>query len=151
MMSFYSEKSLSRFIPVLKRKWKPKKYPYMREELRDPLRLDHCRTIMNKQNVILKELSDLARRMFECKQGEVYLYGSRARGDSSAYSDWDILVVTDDSISSDDDFKNFAFPFAELGWKYGEQITPIHFTRSQWLKESSTPFYHNVNTESIRL
>ena len=79
------------------------------------------------------------------------IYGSRARGTATESSDWDILVITDDNLASNDSFKQFAFPFAEIGWKYGEQITPIHYTRSQWNAQSNTAFHINVTSESIRL
>ncbi len=105
----------------------------------------------NKKDIILREMSDLARLMFSNGDGSVYLYGSQARGDSSPHSDWDILVITDDSIATDDDFMHFAFPYAEIGWRHGEQITPLHYTRSQWDAQKGTAFYSNVISEAIRL
>lgn len=106
---------------------------------------------MKKKDVILKELSRVASLMFGHGEGSAYLFGSRARGDESRYSDWDILVITEDRYSSADDFGKYAFPYAEIGWKYGEQITPLHYTRSQWEAMRNTQFYHNVNAEAIRL
>lgn len=106
---------------------------------------------MKKKEVILKELSRMAKTMFGNGEGCVYLYGSQARGDAKRGSDWDILVITEDSCSSVDDFSKYAFPYAEIGWKYGEQITPVHYTRSQWEAQRGSMFYMNVNTEAIRL
>ena len=106
---------------------------------------------MKKKDIILKELSRVARQMFGNGEGCVYLYGSQARGEGRRDSDWDILVITEDSFSSADDFAKYAFPYAELGWKYGAQITPLHYTRSQWEAQQGTPFYINVNTEAIRI
>ncbi len=106
---------------------------------------------MNKNAVIIEEISRLARQMFGHGEGAVYLFGSQARGDSSLRSDWDILVITDDKIATDDDFSRFAFPYAEIGWRYGAQITPIHYTRSQWAAEKDTAFYRNVVSEAIML
>lgn len=67
--------------------------------------------------------------MFSDGIGEVYLYGSRATGTAREDSDWNLLIVTDDTRSTSDNFLSFAMPFAEIGWQYGEQITPIHYTR----------------------
>lgn len=106
---------------------------------------------MTKKEIILQELSRITHIMFGNGGGSVYLYGSQARGDENIHSDWDILVITDDSHSSSDDFARYAFPYAELGWKFGEQITPLHYTRSQWEAQRGTPFYINVNTEAILL
>ncbi len=107
--------------------------------------------MVDRRNVIIKEISRLAGQMFSTGTGTVYLYGSQARGDSSPHSDWDILIVTDDSIATDDDFRYFAFPFAEIGWRYGEQITPLHYTKSQWDAEKDTAFYSSVLADAIKL
>ncbi len=106
---------------------------------------------MAKQEEIMTQLSSLAHRMFADGQGEVFLYGSRAQVTATPHSDWDLLIVTDDILSTSDDFEAFALPFAEIGWHYGEQITPLHYTRSQWAAESSTTFYQNVVSTRIRL
>lgn len=100
---------------------------------------------------IIKDLKHLAHRMFINGGGDVYLYGSRARGDATPNSDWDILIIIEDGLSSADDFLSFAFPYAEIGWKYGQQVTPIHFTRSQWNAQKNTSFYHNVLSDYIHL
>ncbi len=107
--------------------------------------------MLDSKNVILNEITALARQMFSKGDGAVYLYGSRARQDAEPTSDWDILIITDDSISTKDGFMQFAFPFAEIGWRYGQQITPLHYTNSQWEAEKNTAFYHNVNRDAIRL
>lgn len=106
---------------------------------------------MSYYKEILQQLSLLAHKMFANGEGEVFLYGSRATGTADSESDWDILIVTDDALTTPDNFASFAFPYAELGWRYGEQITPLHYTRSQWMKESNTAFYHNVISTYIRL
>lgn len=106
---------------------------------------------MKEKNIIIEELRSLAHKMFSGREGDVYVYGSRALGNASESSDWDILIITDDAVSTVDDFSKYAFPFAELGWKHGQQITPLHYTRSQWENERSTLFYHNVSSQAIRL
>ncbi len=104
---------------------------------------------MNQTGIILNEIRGLANKMFGDGRAFVYLYGSRARSNATNDSDWDLLIVTDDAISSKDDFERFAFPFAEIGWKYGEQITPLLYTRSQWEAERGTAFHQNVESEAI--
>ncbi len=106
---------------------------------------------MTRQNRILEEIKRLAYRLFANLPASAYLYGSRARGDAGVNSDWDILIVTDDSLSASDAFEKFAFPFTEIGWRLGEQITPLLYTRSEWEAERNTSFYHNVQNDSIRL
>lgn len=99
---------------------------------------------MTKKDKILSELKNVAASLFGSGNGHAYLYGSQARGDASKNSDWDIIIITDDNAGESDSFERFAFPFAELGWKLGAEIIPIHFTRSQWEAQRNTGFYHNV-------
>ncbi|MDE6409344.1 MAG: nucleotidyltransferase domain-containing protein [Muribaculaceae bacterium] len=106
---------------------------------------------MSERKEILSALRDCARRMFPNGEGKAFLFGSRARGDASDSSDWDVLVVTEDTMHTSDDFSNYAFPYAELGWHLGEQITPIHYSRSEWESESHTAFYQNVINSAILL
>ena len=100
---------------------------------------------------ILGEIRRVSEQLFGHRTGSVYLYGSRARGDASDSSDWDLLIITDDTISSADDFERFAMPFAEIGWRHGEQITPLIYTRSQWEAQRDTLFFRNVETDRILL
>lgn len=109
---------------------------------------------MKKKDRIIREISRLAKQMFGNGGGRVYLYGSQARNDAGPQSDWDLLVVTDDpdaTANDEDNFMRFAFPFAEIGWHLGAQITPIHFTRSEWEAQQGTSFFINVTSEAIRL
>ena len=46
----------------------------------------------------LRTVVDLARERLRAR--EVWLFGSRARGDYSSLSDWDILIVVDDGGSA---------------------------------------------------
>ena len=106
---------------------------------------------MTHYNKILNEIRKLANRLFANLPASAYLYGSRARGDAGNDSDWDIIIIADDSIASDDAFERFAFPFTEVGWHLGEQITPLLYTKSEWNAERNTAFYLNVETDAIRL
>lgn len=107
---------------------------------------------MKENTQILNEIKIMTRKLSQkCPGLAVYLYGSRARGDYSADSDWDLLILKDDSASSYDDFEKFAFPFAEIGWHYGEQITPLLYTRSEWESQRDTAFYHNVKSDAMLL
>lgn len=105
----------------------------------------------NEREKILHAISQLAGQMFGKGGGNVFLYGSQARNDAGPDSDWDLLVIIDDSVADADAFNRYAFPFAEIGWHFNAQITPIHYTRSQWEAQRNTLFYHNVSAQAIRL
>lgn len=106
---------------------------------------------MTSYNHILTELRRLAAQLFANLPVSVYLYGSRARGDSHENSDWDILILADDALNSRDTYERFAYPFTVAGWKLGQQINPLLYTRTEWAAEKGTSFYLNVERDAIQL
>ena len=83
--------------------------------------------------------------------GEVWLYGSRARGDAHAGSDWDVLVLLNKDKIEYDDFEKFGYPLETVGWNYNAGITPVLYTTSEWKARSLTPFYKNVEHDKIKI
>ena len=65
------------------------------------------------------------------KGSALYLYGSRARGDFHADSDWDLLFLLDKSKIENEDFNKYSFPFIEMGWNLGEDIRPHAYTKKE--------------------
>lgn len=106
---------------------------------------------MVKEKEIIRAIKELVRKLFPEGEGKVFLFGSRAKGYAKKHSDWDLLILLDDDIEVKDNYERYAFPFAELGWKFNEQITPIHYSKSEWEQESDTAFYKNVSKSLIAL
>ena len=77
----------------------------------------------------------------------LYLYGSRARGDYHAGSDWDLLVLLDKRKKESSDWDNYAFPFIEKGWDLDEDISARTFTKDTWYNGPHTLFYYNVEED----
>ena len=77
------------------------------------------------------------------EHSELYLYGSRARGDAHEGSDWDLLILLDKPRITLDDY-GIGYPFREAGWDVGEEINPQVYSKEEWNKYSFTPFYKNV-------
>ena len=84
------------------------------------------------------------------KGSTLYLYGSRARGDHREDSDWDLLLLLDKPKLSPNDY-DYAYPFRELGWDVGEEISPHVYTKKQWNEWTFLPYHKNVERDKIVL
>ena len=83
---------------------------------------------------------------------EVYLYGSRARGNPKKQSDWDILILLNLSLITFDFEKRLIDGLYDVEIETGEVISPMIYTKKDWDKKHSfTPLYENINREGIRL
>ena len=78
------------------------------------------------------------------------LYGSRARGDAHEGSDWDLLILLDKPKLSFQDY-DYGYPFRELGWDAGEEISPHIYTKKQWSEWTFLPFHKNVERDKLVL
>ena len=82
---------------------------------------------------------------------QVFLFGSRARGDAHSNSDWDILILLDKDRITSEDMDTISYPIRELGWELDEMLNPIMYTKKEWEAKNFTPFYKNVMKEGIPL
>lgn len=82
---------------------------------------------------------------------EVILFGSRARGDEKPDSDWDILVLTAEPVSVQQE-RTFRDALYDLELETGEPISLFVYHKEDWLtKQRVTPFFQNVTREGVRL
>ena len=82
---------------------------------------------------------------------EVILYGSRARGDERADSDWDILILTDYPVDlvTEEKFRDKLY---DLELEIDEPLSVFIYSKNEWKRRQRiTPFYKNVNKEGIAL
>jgi predicted nucleotidyltransferase len=105
---------------------------------------------MNINDEILKRIVDAVSKSEP--DSEIYLYGSRARGDFKKISDWDLLILLNhDNISFLLETKLIDSLF-EVELDIGEIISPIIYSKNEWKKKYSiTPLFENIKREGIKV
>lgn len=105
---------------------------------------------MNKNEQILQKLIGVINR--SAPDSEMYLYGSRARGDSKKMSDWDLLVLLNSQTISFDFETKLMDEFYDVELETGEIISPLIYSKNDWNENHAvTPLYKIIKQEGIRL
>ena len=103
---------------------------------------------MSSANMIEK-IRSVAREVLP-EHSKLYLYGSRARGDAHEGSDWDLLILLNKPKLEASDY-DITYPFRELGWNLGEEISPHIYTQRQWDDWTFLPYRKNVDRDKYVL
>ncbi|GAB2523738.1 nucleotidyltransferase domain-containing protein [Spirosoma aerophilum] len=83
-------------------------------------------------------------------QAEVWLFGSRARGDARADSDWDFLVFTNNDLSRGRRWQ-FSDKLYDIQLETGRMISTVVWPQRERRRYEVTDLYQNVMDEGIRL
>ncbi len=82
-------------------------------------------------------------------KAEIILFGSRARGNYNADSDWDFLILLD-TPKFDKKIKNELWNrLYELELETNSVISSIIHSKSDWQKRAITPIYQVIEKEGI--
>ena len=103
-----------------------------------------------KEQTMLELLKNKAREVMPSGV-QVFLYGSRARGEAHSDSDWDILILVNTPRAGLDMYDTLAYPLTELGWDHNEVVVPVIYSRDEWNHPSSLLFRRNVEQDAIAL
>jgi uncharacterized protein len=98
-------------------------------------------------------LSEVKKRILSIEpSAEVYLYGSRARHDNRAGSDWDFLVLVSGRVDRHrtDRIRRQLY---EIEWETGEVLSSIVRSRQDWNspRYKCIPLHQNIAREGILL
>ncbi|MFN0016512.1 MAG: nucleotidyltransferase domain-containing protein [Saprospiraceae bacterium] len=98
---------------------------------------------------ILKKIKEYARSVDP--DAEVILFGSRARGDAHADSDWDILILISSAVTltAEQAFRHKLF---EIELEYGIAISTFVYSKTDWNgKFRATPLYDSITKEGTAI
>ena len=95
--------------------------------------------------MVIERIKETASKVLP-QGASLWLYGSRARGDSHSGSDYDVLIFLDRAPLDLADYLSQK-PLRELGWDIGEVINPHVYSKREWESYNYTPFYDNVSRE----
>jgi len=105
---------------------------------------------MNRKEIILGKIKDAV--SLTDPHSEIYLYGSRARGNAKNQSDWDILILLNTAHVNFELENQFIDALYEIEIETGEVISPMVYSKKEWnQKYSSTSLYENISREGIRI
>jgi predicted nucleotidyltransferase len=105
---------------------------------------------MTKKDKILNRIVSVLNTT--APDSEIYLYGSRARGDAKKSSNWDLLILLNTNTVSFEYETKIMDDFYNIELETGEVITPLVYSKSDWINHHSvTPLYENIEKEGIRL
>jgi len=99
----------------------------------------------------LNKIVESLKERFPERIREVYAFGSRVRGDYTAWSDFDVLIVVKDKDPSIEEEIVGLFVDEEL--EIGVPFAPLIKDQRAFEKERAfkTPFYTNILNEGISL
>lgn len=104
----------------------------------------------NNPNNVISGIRQIAKDNMP-EGSKVLLYGSRARGDNHANSDWDILLLVNKPSIEQEDYKSIVYPITSYGWDINEMIIPIIKTKKEWDEDPYTIFHKNVEQDAITI
>ncbi|MDR4499580.1 MAG: nucleotidyltransferase domain-containing protein [Candidatus Scalindua sp.] len=83
---------------------------------------------------------------------ELILYGSRARGDSHEYSDYDLIILIDEEFSLEKE-NYICHQLCPIELEMGEVNTAFVYSRSKWNSSlyREMPFHKNVEKDGVIL
>ena len=105
---------------------------------------------MINRDKIIDEIIQIANQIHP--DSEIILYGSQARGDSSEYSDWDLLILLNQTNIPFEQETKIMDDYYELELSENIVISPLIYTKRDWnTKFATIPLHLNIDKEGKKL
>lgn len=105
---------------------------------------------MNKRNANITERIQNEIKSID-PTAQVILFGSRARGDARNDSDWDILILIQNKVTTEIE-SAFRYKLFDLELETGEVFSTFVYNTDTWNKKHKvTPFYKSIKREGVLL
>ncbi|USR91408.1 nucleotidyltransferase domain-containing protein [Phormidium yuhuli AB48] len=101
-------------------------------------------------NIVLDQIYQGLKNIYNQQLDQVVLYGSQARGDAEPDSDIDILIVLRQEFSYSKESNKISKLIANLSLEHDTLISCALATRRQ-LEDYNNSFFRNVRRDGIRL
>lgn len=102
-----------------------------------------------KKSIVLSKIKALVNEIDQ--EAEVFLYGSRARGDEHPDSDWDILILVNSKTDLDYE-RVFRHRLYDIELETGEAFSISVYNKNEWnSKFWMTPLFQNIAREGLRI
>ena len=98
-----------------------------------------------EQELVIQRIKELGQKILP-EGASLWLFGSRARGDASPDSDYDLLILLDKDHITRDDHDNYGFPLRQIGWDISEEITLTSILRRTGLR-GHTPLFIKMSNK----
>jgi len=104
----------------------------------------------NTIDMILTEIKQYLQELYHDQLEQIILFGSRARGDYSPESDFDILIVLKPEFNYWQEIEKTSDFISTISLKF-DIVVSRAFAKSNEFKQSNSPFFLNVKREGIIL
>lgn len=99
---------------------------------------------------ILIPLRDYFKQEYQDRFDRAILFGSQARGDASAASDIDVLIVLQDPVNASEELERTSQFIAQLCLEHNLLISRLFMARSRFESENS-PLLRNIRSDGMVL
>lgn len=110
--------------------------------------IEQTDVVSEKDKALLREVKDLIRTVVPT--ANVLLYGSVATGTQGQESDYDILVLTDEPLSKNEE-RRIERQVLDLELTHDVILSTIYHSKAEWDRRADLPFHSEVEKHGVAL